>query len=60
MDASEKWMIFQFHTTPKHHPVHPTKRDVLPKPFLQIILAASAAFEYIPQTAATTFAFSYL
>ena len=36
-DASEKWMIFQFtvHTTPSH-----PKMDVLPKTFLQIVLAA--------------------
>ena len=35
MDASEKWMIFQF--TPHHYP---SKMDVLPKPVLQIIPAA--------------------
>ena len=34
MDTSKKWMI---HTTPNHHPA---KKDVLPKTFLQIILAA--------------------
>ena len=37
MDASEKWMIFHF-TPQKNH--HPPKTDVLPKYFLQIILAA--------------------
>ena len=42
---------------------HPTKLDVLLKTFVQIILAGcccvvSAAFKYVPQPTATTFAFS--
>ena len=58
----KKWMNRKIliHTTPNHN--H-SKRDVLPKTFLQIILSAKwlyiiAAFQYVPQTAATTFAFS--
>ena len=48
------------HTIPNHHP---TKMDNLPKTFLHVILAAimiSAAFKYVAQTAATTFAFSFM
>ena len=37
LDASEQWDDLPVHTTPKHH--H-SKMDVLPKTFLQIILAA--------------------
>ena len=39
MDALKKWMISRFtaQCTPNHHP---TKMDVLPKTFVQIILAA--------------------
>ena len=63
MDASEKWVINSdhlVHTTPYHHP---PKIDVLPKTFLQIILAAKfhcAAFKYlyVPQETETTLAFS--
>ena len=47
------------HTTPSHHP---PKMDVLPKTFLQIMSLLlngySTAFKYVPQTTATTFAFS--
>ena len=40
---------------------HPSKMDVLPKTFLQIILAAKCgAFKYVPQAAATTFVSSLL
>ena len=48
------------HTKLNHHP---TKMDILPKTFIQIILTAtcrymaSAAFKYVPQSAVTTFAF---
>ena len=46
------------HTTPNPHLL---KMDVLPKTFVQIILAAKMAIvtlKYVPQTAATTFTFS--
>ena len=58
MDGSEKFMIFLLHIISNHH--HP-KIDVLPKPYLQIILAAKwlkcDIQVYVPETAATTFAF---
>ena len=61
MDALKKWMIIDhpFHTIPNHHP---TKIIVRTKTVVRIILAAkwlysSAAFQYVPQTAVTTFAF---
>ena len=44
------------HTIPN---IHPTKIDVLPKTLVQIILAASAIFKYVPQPTATNFAFSF-
>ena len=46
MDASDKWMIIWI--TP-HQTTTLPKKDVLPKFFLQIILAYSA-FKYVPQT----------
>ena len=42
------------HTIPNHHP---PKIDVLPKTFVQIIQMVCAAFKYVPQPTATTFAF---
>ena len=41
------------HTIPNHHT---SKIDVLQKSYVQIILPA--AFKYVPQPTATTFAFS--
>ena len=48
---------YPVYTTPDHHP---PEMDVLPKTFLQIIIAANGleAFNNVTQTAATTFAFS--
>ena len=54
--ASKKMDYHLVHTKPP-----PPKMDVIPKTFLQIILAAkqtSGAFKYVPQTATTTFAVS--
>ena len=58
MNVSEKWMIIWF--TPHQNMHHPPEMDVLPKTFLQIIIAANGleAFNNVTQTAATTFAFS--
>ena len=55
MDTSKK-VDHRVHTTPNHHP---TKRDVLPKTFLQINLAAKWLERHSstsPQPTATTFA----
>ena len=53
-------MVDHLVRTPPNH--HPPKMDFNSKTFLQIILAvkyiASAAFNYVPQRAKTTFAFS--
>ena len=58
-ECFEKLAIHPVHTTPNHHP---SKMDVLPKTFLQINLAVNKMLvrhlsTYIPQPAATTFAF---
>ena len=48
------------HTIPNHHPIN---MDVLLKTCLfksSLLYMVSAAFKYIPQTTATTFAFSFL
>ena len=55
MDASEKYGYRLVHTTPNYHP---PKMDVLLKTFLQIIHAAKSSMLLVPQTAATTYAFS--
>ena len=52
MNALKKWVIVHNKPNPHH--------GVLLKTFVQIILAAKwlgAAFKYVPQTTATTFAF---
>ena len=56
----EKMDNHPIHTTENPHP---TKMDVLPKTFLQIILSAKwlvRHFKYNPKPAATTFAFFFL
>ena len=56
----EKMDNHPIHTTENPHP---TKMDVLPKTFLQIILSAKwlvRHFKYNPKSAATTFAFFFL
>ena len=52
MDASEKWMIFQFHPTPKWM----FFQELVVKSSL--LLNGYAAFKNVRQTAVTTFAFS--
>ena len=49
-----KWDDHPVPTPPNYHP---PKMDVLPKSFLQIILASKWQV-YVPQAASTTFAFS--
>ena len=58
MDTLEQLSDLPVHTPPNHHDL---KMDVLPKTFLQIILAANWLIRYSnmsPPKAATTFAFS--
>ena len=60
MNASEKWMIFQF--TP-HQTTTLPKWIFFQKIFFKssfLLNGYSAAFKNVPQTAATTFAFSFL